>query len=77
MADDDSTLPLPRDLGRFTSDLINDLAKLRAGEITVGDARARAQLAREVIRSVQVQLQGYKVFADAAKRIGGGTVEAE
>ena len=70
MQDDDSGLPAGRELGKFTSDLIADLTALRAGKITLSEARVRAQLAREVLRSIHLQLQGFRALSQAAKQIG-------
>lgn len=39
-------------LGDFTDSLIDDLNQLRAAKISIRDAQARAQLARQVLRSV-------------------------
>ena len=59
------------ELSTFTRELIQDLKDLRAGKITAPEARVRAQLAREVLRSVHLQLQGLKHLAGKAKRIAG------
>lgn len=53
----------------FTLALIQDLNDLRAGKITNVDARARAQLAHEVLRSLTIQLQGMKMISENAKLI--------
>jgi len=60
-----------RQLSTFTLDLIGDLNDLRAGKITNADARVRAQLAREALRSVHLMLQGMNIIADGAKPIEG------
>ena len=44
------------DLRDVTMGLIQDLEDLRAGKITNADARTRAQLAREILRSDHIQL---------------------
>lgn len=48
-----------------TMALIEDYDKLRKGDITNTDARVRAQLAREILRSLQVQLQGLTIIQDS------------
>ncbi len=58
---------LPDTLTTFTLGLIGDLNDLRAGKITTAEARVRTQLAREVLRSVHLQLQGIKYLSGAAK----------
>lgn len=60
-------------LRKFTLALIADYHGLRAGKITVTEARARAQLAREAIRAVHLQLQGARMMEAKAKEIGPGT----
>lgn len=62
---------LPETLSEFTRELIQDLKDLRAGRITAGAARVRAQLAREVLRAVHLQLEGLKYLSDGAKAAGG------
>jgi hypothetical protein len=60
---------LPDAVTQFTLDLIQDLKDLRAGKITPRDAKARAILAHEVLRSVHLQFEGMKYLAGAAKQI--------
>ena len=50
------------DLSAVTLGLCKDLDELRKGNITNADARTRAQLAREILRSVHMQLEGMKVI---------------
>jgi hypothetical protein len=66
---------LPETLSGFTLELIQDLKDLRTGDITINDARARTQLAREVLRSIQLRLAGLKYMSEAAKAFPptGGT----
>jgi hypothetical protein len=67
-------------LTKFTSDLINDLNDLREGKLSVKDARARAMLAREILRSVHLQLEGAKfmsINAKPVKQLGGSDVSPE
>lgn len=60
-------------MGKFTLSLIQDLQDLRDGKITNTDARARAQLAREILRGVHLQLQGMQIISAKAKQIEDGT----
>lgn len=53
-------------LGQFTLDLIEDLKDLRSGKIKLPEARARAMLAREVLRAVSLQLQSQTFLSDRA-----------
>lgn len=55
------------DLMKFTDGLIGDLQRLRNGEISVQDARARAELARQVLRSVALVVTAQKFLADHAR----------
>ncbi len=61
---------IPDTLSDFTKDLINDLHELREGKITLQEARVRAQLAREVLRGVQLQLHGMWLLSNEAKKLG-------
>lgn len=60
---------LPDVLLSLTVSLISDLQELRSGKITNVDARTRAQVAREALRSVHLQLQGAKYLMEKAKLI--------
>lgn len=57
------------DINTVTLMLIDDLKALRAGKITNTDARVRAQLAREILRSVHLQLEGMKRIEASAKTV--------
>ena len=61
----------------FTDDLISDLKALRAGQITVRDARARAELARQVLRAVHYVVTAQKFLAEQAKQIPAIGEQAE
>lgn len=50
------------DLMGFTKSLISDLEKLRAGEISVQQARAAAELARQVIRSMSLVVTAQRLI---------------
>lgn len=69
MPDADATLVDHFDLGDFTRGLVQDLRDLRSGKITVRDARARADLAKQVLRSVHYVIQGRKAIEGAAKPV--------
>lgn len=56
-------------LNEVTLGLIQDLKDLRAKKITNTDARVRAQLGREILRSVHLQLEGMKVIEGKAKKV--------
>lgn len=50
----------------FTDSLICDLTLLRAGKITTKDAMARAELAKQVLRSIGLVVQAQKYLSDQA-----------
>lgn len=54
------------DLLKFTDGLIGDLADLRKGKISVKDARARAELARQVLRAVHYVVSAQKFIEQSA-----------
>lgn len=58
------------DLVGFTNSLIQDLEKLRAGTISPEDARARALLAKHVLRSVHYVVVAQKFLEGRALPIG-------
>ena len=60
---------LPDAIAAFTIDLIQDLKDLRAGKISARDAKVRALLAHEVLRSVHLQFEGMKFISAQAKQI--------
>jgi hypothetical protein len=55
------------DLMSFTDSLIGDLRDLRGGKISTKDAMARAELAKQVLRSVQLVVTARKFIEGAAK----------
>lgn len=61
--------PLPEALADFTNDLMGDLRDLRSGKITERQGRVRALLAREILRGVNLQLEGMKIFSSRARAI--------
>jgi len=53
----------------FTDSLIADLSALRAGQISTKDAMARAELAKQVLRSIGFVVTAQKYLSDRAKLI--------
>ena len=49
--------------------LAGDLRALRAGEITVSDAQARALLAKQIFNGVRIYLNGMSLLSGQAKKI--------
>lgn len=49
------------------ADLVGDLKQLRAGQISVREARARADLAKQILRGVHYAINAQKFLADQAK----------
>ena len=47
--------------------LAGDLKSLRKGEISVGDAQARAMLAKQIFNGVRIYLNGMSLLSQAAK----------
>lgn len=56
-------------LVEFTDSLIGDLNALRAGRISVKDAMARAEIAKQVLRSVGFVVSAQKYLSENAKPI--------
>lgn len=55
-------------LNEVTLGLIQDLKDLRVRKITNADARVRAQLGREILRSVHLTLEGMKIIEGTISR---------
>jgi hypothetical protein len=53
--------------------LASDLFQLRAGSISVEDARARADLAKQIFNGVRLVINGQRVLQSRAHEIGTGT----
>lgn len=64
------------DLLQFTDDLIGDLTELRKGKISVKDARARAELARQVLRAVHYVVSAQKFLEQKALPVAGPEVKS-
>jgi len=73
--------PNPFRLDDVIAGLADDLDALRAGRITVEDARARAGLAKQFIASVRLVYQAQRFLANEARAIvstpSSETVEGE
>jgi len=54
------------DLGTFIGGLVTDLKMLREGKISVRDAHARAELARQVLRGVHYVVNAQKYLEGRA-----------
>lgn len=59
----------------FTDSLIVDLNQLRSGKISVKDALARAELAKQVLRSIGYVVQAQKFLSDNAQPVQSITSE--
>lgn len=59
----------------FTDGLIEDLDALRSGKISVRDAMARANLAKQVLRSVHYVVTAQKFLSDNARKLPQYSVE--
>lgn len=53
----------------ITLGILGDLDALRAGKISVADARARAELAKQALRSVGYVLQAQRFLAQHAREV--------
>lgn len=62
-------------MSKFTNSLIDDLALLREGKISIEDARARALLAKHILRSVHLVIMGRKFIEQAAPMLASGDPE--
>ena len=61
------------DVVQFALGLIDDLDKLRSGEISIPDAQARANLARQVMRAVGYVVQARLMLSSRAVLIDHST----
>lgn len=67
----DTDVPADIDLAQFTKELIGDLNALRAGRISIPQARASAELARQIIRSMHLVVSAQQLIESRAKTVGG------
>lgn len=63
------------DYPAFVRAMVDDLKALREGTITVAQARARGEMAKQIVRAVAVGLDAQKLIMDRAKRVP--SLEAE
>lgn len=52
--------------------LADDLQRLRAGEISLEDARIRAEIGKQIFNGVRLVINGRKMLEREAKQIGSG-----
>ncbi len=57
------------DYPSFVRAMVDDLKALRAGKITVAQARARAEHAKVIVRAVAVGLDAQRMLMDGAKQV--------
>lgn len=63
------TLTEKFDLGDLVSSLVGDLRALRENKISVRDAHARAELARQILRGVHYVVTAQKFLEGNAKQL--------
>lgn len=68
---DGAELPADLDLIDFTKALIGDLNGLRTGRVTIPQARASAELARQIIRAMHLVVNAQRLIESRAKTVGG------
>ncbi len=56
-------------LDKIITGLAGDLEALRAGQISINDAMARAALAKQVFNGVRLYLNASRMLSDAAKPV--------
>lgn len=61
------------DMAAFTKSLIGDLENLRAGKMSVQQARAAAELARQVLRSMHLIVTAQKLIEARALPVPSAT----
>lgn len=72
MADEpQSTLDEDFSLKSIVDGIVGDLNELRAGRISVADARVRAELAKQVLRGIGYAVQAQKFLAGQAAQLPG------
>lgn len=54
-------------LEEIINGLAGDLKSLRAGEISIGDAQARAMLAKQIFNGVRIYLNGIALLSGNAR----------
>lgn len=61
-------------MGDIIKGLTGDLEELRAGRISVNDALARSQLAKQIFNGFRLYLNGSKMLSDMAKPTGHAAI---
>lgn len=56
-------------LEEIINGLAGDLKELREGKITIGDAQARALLAKQIFNGVRIYLNGMSLLSGSAKEV--------
>lgn len=64
------------DLEAVIAGLSGDLKQLRAGEISIGDAQARAMLAKQIFNGVRIYLNGISLLSQTAKQVEKRNIDA-
>lgn len=64
------TLSDSLDLAGIISGLAGDLAQRRAGQISIEDARVRAELARQLLGAIRVMITAQKMIDAQMKQVG-------
>jgi len=64
-------------LEKIINDLAGDLSKLRAGTISIGDAQARAAIAKQIFNGVRIYLNGMALLSQSAKPASLGKDHAD
>jgi hypothetical protein len=65
------------DITGLTLGIVNDLNQLRAGKISVADARARAELAKQALRAVGYVIQAQRFLSEQARELAAIEAPAE
>lgn len=65
------------DITGLTLGIVNDLNQLRAGKISVADARARAELAKQALRAVGYVIQAQRFLSEQARELAAIEAQAE
>lgn len=67
--------PLAQSLTQLAVDLIDDYRALRAGTLSVREARTRAAVAREAMRAIHLNFEGLRFLSERAKKIEASGAE--
>ncbi len=58
-----------RNLATFAHSLMDDLDALRSGKITINEAKARTEMAREILRAFHLNIQAMRFISGHAKSL--------